>query len=453
VQLFWILFWEIIEAENVYILSPPKEYKGVNNFKQYILNENNNLTTTIDGDVFENDPNLKDYIKEFSSRPLDQDEYRDNISNEIHPIITLLRVSLTIDPNKRLLVYMKDNYPEIPSIFFCAEGVYLSISGFKIITLNNNDTGKKVTLTTRKDGKLEGSYFLFENSSPGDVLTWLNQNGGVDKFPRILICANSVASRGISFGASNFHETKTSGKLWWHLTEMYMCASKTMDQAELVQTAGRLAGTYNDTLTLRMYATKDVHDDIVKAYYLQEEFISRAKVMKTKNMKRTIEKMPILKSKISSRSLTKKAEYTLNKVTDVEEEKEAGGWDKERYKNLDANTGETLIPIKAVFEELKEAVKNKKEIYKNYPIDEFVRLTKLFKNWSENNNNTGNFLRDLEPRKVYTEREMRKLCEKHNKKLALLTQKEKIRDVFLILRDGNTFSLHPILLNLYEQYF
>jgi hypothetical protein len=339
-----------IKEGNVLCVSKPADYKGIPTFTPYTLLNENSLSSKITDDVFEKAQDFKEYIQSMNKRSMKK--YM-TMGGEFHPIISLARVATALEPNFKVLSYMKENYPAIPSMFFCGEGVYLSISGYEEIQLYNKDVSEP------KKG-----FLLFKKSAPGDVLTWLYENGGVVNYPRIFICAGDLAARGISFGASNFTECKMQNKLWWHLTEMYICASDSTDQPELLQLAGRLAGIYNDNIALRLYAVKKVYTDIIKAYWLQEELIKRAnetfskssmKNLENPSFGQIIQNMPIFADKIVSRSLTKReTEYKLENVTtDAKKEARAGGWNMDEcYRYLDN-------PMRAVFSKVKEELKKK----------------------------------------------------------------------------------------------
>ena len=366
---------------------------------------------------------------------------------QMHPICSLARVALSVDPNKRLIAYMRKKYPQIPSMFFSAEGVYLSIEHTENIELNNGDKSKIVKLSTRKDGVLDGSYHLFQKSAPGDVLTWLYENGGFARFQRIFMCAGVLAARGISFGASNFHSCRLEGKLWWHLSEMYISVANTTDQAELIQIVGRLAGIYRDNLVLRLYATESVHGDVVKAYWIQEEFITRARAKFTQSMRESIVTMPIYKGKLSSRDLTKKAEYTINKVNTEND----GGWSFEDYKV------KFVKELKTTVDEKKEKKKEETgEIPITMDLIEFERLTKtMFAKWTNADSKVANFMKNLDPVKEYTEKEMKDLCKNFNKNIKTLTKYEnKKTDYGCILeKNGSTYRLYPELRKQFNKYF
>ena len=87
------------------------------------------------------------------------------------------------------------------------------------------------------------------------------------------------------------------------------------------------------------------------------------------------------------------------------------------------------------------------------PQVEFDRLTKLFLKWSKDGGNMGSFLSELEPLRIYTDREIRELCTKHKKDISLMTQKAKQRDYFIILKGDGKYQLHPSLVEVFKKHF
>jgi hypothetical protein len=207
------------------------------------------------------------------------------------------------------------------------------------IKLADGSKSKIQKLRTEKIGEeLDGLYHCFTSTSPSYVKQWLYENGGVNTYTHIITLTGSLASRCISYGASNFEQCKSQNKLWWHLTEMYISASSTMDQPELIQTAGRLcvATPKGDNVPLTLYSTKDIGEDLIKSYWLQEELVDRANQKHSIYLEepfwRLIQDLPIFKGKLPTkkRTLTKKVEYELNKV----ETKNDGGYDIKDYNGV-----------------------------------------------------------------------------------------------------------------------
>jgi hypothetical protein len=455
------LLHEDVDAGNVHIMRTPEFYKGIVTFNHMPLEKDNKLCTKIDDDIFVNDPNFAGYLQEMSTRDFTPFEFTSY--GQYHPIISLARVSSTIDPNKRLLAHMKSKFPEIPAMYFDAAGVYLSIENEDRIELDNGDVSKTVRLSTRKDGVLPGKYLLFAKSAPGDILTWLYENGGFEKYPRVFMCAGVLAARGISFGASNFNECRVARKLWWHLTEMYVCVAETTDQAELMQIVGRLAGIYNDNVPPRLYATESVHKDVRSAYMSQEEFIERARKNFDISMKKSITTMPIFRGKLSkTRDLTKKAKYTLN-IVNIEDD---GGWSMDEYKVKFANELKKKVDKNAA---------NASAATGGVPINmdkaAHTRLTKgfdkkksMFETWAKTDahSNISCFMKNIDPVKKYTKTEIMKLINETGVNRLCLVMTEKINKAGaygLILKENieenkeKTYQMYPELVAAYKKYF
>ena len=257
------------------VLSKPENYRGIESFVVKTIQNKNTILTRTTADPILDDPNLSDYLNDFSLRA----PYMVPVYNEYHPVDTLIRVSTAISPNRRLLCYLSQRFPDIVSMFFSGGGT-IELYIPNITSSIELCDGKKSILKSLKteEGELPGLYHHFSCTSPSQIKQWLYENGGVSTYPRIITLAGQLASRCISYGASNFEFCKRENKLWWHLTEMYLCASASMDQPELMQTAGRLcvATPKGDNIPLTLYAQEKVKNDLIKSYWLQEELIDRA---------------------------------------------------------------------------------------------------------------------------------------------------------------------------------
>ncbi len=353
-----------VEKGNVIMLSTPEHYKSIVNFKFIHLVYKNSLITKKDSDAL-SDLNLFPYLDEFSKKPPYYVELYDNTgeySDSHHPVISLMRVAITNNSNIRLLCDIANKY-NFPIMYFQggkgAGHITLSVfSETNPIKLKNGSTSIIVN----------GEYHDFDNASPSIVLEWLKNNGGVKRFPRILILAGCMAARCQSFGSSDFNVCLLNKKLAWHLTEMYLTVSTIMDQPELLQTAGRLCVVARDNIQPLMYASKETCNDLIKAFQTQEELIERARMYgdsegmdegmdgvseQKKCIGKIMESLPMYTQKIvSGRSLTKKAKYKLNLVSkkiDIE----SGGWNKSdlycsknlfsQKINLDFNIGNLIL--------------------------------------------------------------------------------------------------------------
>ena len=307
------------------VLSKPENYRGIESFIVKIIPNKNTILTRTRADPIIDDPNLYNYLNEFSLRT----PYMVPLYNEYHPVDTLIRVSTAISPNRRLLCYLAERFPSIVSMFFSGGGT-IELYIPNITNSIELCDGKKSILQklTTEEGELPGVYHRFSCTSPSQIKQWLYENGGVSTYPRIITLAGQLASRCISYGASNFEICKRENKLWWHLTEMYLCASESMDQPELMQTAGRLcvATPNGDNIPLTLYVQEKVKNDLIKSYWLQEELIDRAQEHHRLNgnpLWCLIQYVKINKKKIPSkfRRLTKSKnlDYDLMETKDCDE--------------------------------------------------------------------------------------------------------------------------------------
>jgi hypothetical protein len=347
-----------IEKGNVIILSTPENYKSVVNFKMMHLpnNKESCLVTKTGDDIMTKDNNVIDYLDDFDKKnphyvELYDDEKYGGGEQEIradchHPVISLLHVSITNSPNIQLLSQIQTGYG-YPAMYFMGGGtgsgcVYLSLLSEKNpITLSNGKKSKIIKNEKYADMIVKGEFHVFYGASPALVLEWLKNNGGVKLFPRIIILAGVLAGRCQSFGSADFNSCLSNKTLGWHLTEMYLSASKTMDQPELIQLAGRLCVVARDNIQPLLYATKRTCMDLIKSFQIQEELIDRARKSDSINsIGKIMESLPIYTKKfVSKRNLTKKSEFKLNLAT-KEEDRDAGGWNKrDMYCSKDVNGG------------------------------------------------------------------------------------------------------------------
>lgn len=346
------LMKESIKKENLLILSKPENYKDLITFN-FIKLENSKSITSNEDNLFEQDENIKTYISNFSEKKPYEIELW---NNQKHPVITLIRIGIIIEPQIKLAKYIDKNYSE------------------KIITITYNGTNitlrgkilpqKKISIENEESNFFKKVHH-FSKIHIGSIISYLQNNIDCE---RIIIIAGKMADRGITFGNSNYNECLEEKKVPWHLTEMYYLASKTTEQPNLLQSAGRLCGCYPDNIPLTIYS--NVCEDIIKAYHIQEELIIRAKEMETE-IETTIDKIiPTLKiksEKCSKRKITNRSVVcNLNQVKDDSKE---GGWNwlktlnkirNEEIKNLEDLKNERKNWAKIIKLNL---TKNDREIY------------------------------------------------------------------------------------------
>jgi hypothetical protein len=344
-----------IDVGDLWDMDADSNYKGIHNLQRRNLLLPAKYSTLKNDNVLINDQNFEKFIDKFTKPP--GVEYFSSIHNESMPKSVLCRVANTHDCNKRILAFVAQKYKSVPVMYYSGKGVILSLPEITVpIRLANGARSSIGSIEDDRGTAFAGQYHIFNKSSPSYVLQWLYENGGVAKFPNIIIFAGNLAARSISFGAANFKWCNDNNRLWWHLTHMYLTVADSMDEPELMQTAGRLCVVAKDSVPLRLFATAKTHEDLNKAYWKQEELLTRARLTKAyRDMGVAVQDLPIMADKFSSRSMTKKAEYTMNNKLrntskNLSAEKAAGGWSKaEVYNRFDAE-GKVMKSKDADFE-------------------------------------------------------------------------------------------------------
>lgn len=312
-----------IDAGNVAVLPRPEFYKDLPNITFVKLDEKTQTCTSIHDDPITRDPYLKTYLENFSSSKPFVCSFYSSDKETRHPRYTLIKIGNAVEPQLKLSNYIYENYPDIITITYNGGNYGLTCRG--------NNLPQKSFIINNIRSKYSNNIHIFNNLHIGCFITYL-QRRGVDSFPRIIVIAGKMADRGISF-CSNLYSRHT---LTWHLTEMYFIASKTMNQSNLLQCAGRLCGKFADDIPLVLYT--NASNDIIKSYYIQEELIERCKktcLSKNILMNQAIPEEPIAKSKCSKRKVTNGVECSLNKVSDDRDE---GGWNWNRDKDKVSTT-------------------------------------------------------------------------------------------------------------------
>ena len=100
------------------------------------------------------------------------------------------------------------------------------------------------------------------------ALQYLKDNGGVEKFPRIIIISGDYASRCTSFVSRDYE---------WHLTDMYYNPAASTPIPEQIQNVGRLTGRNKGKSHLHLHCTKKVANALFYGYHFCNEIIDRAK--------------------------------------------------------------------------------------------------------------------------------------------------------------------------------
>lgn len=295
---------EEIKHDNVKIIKPPFCYKSISQYQWFSIDP-----ITSSKEIFTQDPNLKGWLEKFSKwKPVFVEQY-----DEHHPIMYLLSGSTTKEYMYNVQDYTSSVYSnKVVNMVYNGDGVKLWAGNLGVISIKN------------KEYKIDDNgYYIIKNILVSDVIKFLKLNGGVAKFPRILIISGELARRGISYVSSDYSECRAKNTLVWHTIGEYFRCSTKMSQPDLLQAGGRISGNFPDNIPLRFYTTLKIQSDIIKSYKIADKLLTEAIRLSQSNnltLKDTMLQVPVTKDElISNRKITRtnKIDARINIVTDV----------------------------------------------------------------------------------------------------------------------------------------
>ena len=219
---------ENITSKNIILLGTDSKhgvYKGLDRVQLLEIDDKCKYTGAVDSDLFEEDKGLAVFIDEFVERqPI-------RYVTMTHPNICLVNICRAKVPCFKAQVDLGKSHPNLVTIVYNGDGV----------SFRQGKTASKERTTISK------------------FLQKLKDNGGVAKYPHIMIFAGDLAGRCISFVSEDYT---------WHLSDQRLLISSSCDEPELIQKI-RLCGVYNDDIPLRLYTTKKTISELRKAYLRQ----------------------------------------------------------------------------------------------------------------------------------------------------------------------------------------
>lgn len=457
---------ETIESGNVHVLSTPNGYKGILHIQCVDLTEPATYCVGINDDPFTLDPNLENYIRDFSkTEPHLCRTHEDSWGLQRHPRYSLVRFGTAVEPQLKVSRWcMKKFGDKILSITYNGGGHGLTIRG-NMLPKSPIDLGEKIVSKYSK-----GVHTFVKGVHIGKVIAYLQEYGGVKKYPRIMVFAGKMADRGISFGTSEYGKCMSENRYPWHLTEMYLIASKSMTQSNLLQAVGRLCGVYPDNIPLTLFTNSG--RDVYKSFGVQEELIERSKkTSKERLMKEIIPEQAISKEKCSKRKIT--APKVSCKLMKVENDFLYGGldWDTEGYSydgtELKLGSGRRENRAKVIMsEEEKNELRKDVEVRRveekkeadEWTIDkkEYDRIVKMFPRWADGDSKIANFMNNLNPRKGYTKPEILEETRSAGIRLTdciMFPGQKRVKYGNILQNVGSLYRLQPCLVKSFEKYF
>ena len=384
---------ENITSKNIILLGTESKhgvYKGVDRIQLLEIDSNCKYTGLVDSNLFKEDEGLEAFVDEFVTRqPI-------RYVTRTHPNICLVNICRTKGPCFKAQIELGKTHPKLATIVYNGDGI-----SFR-----------------------QGRTSFKERTTISSCLQKLKDNGGVAKYPHIMIFAGDLAGRCISFVSEDYT---------WHLSDQRLLISSSCDEPELIQKI-RLCGVYNDDIPLRLYTTKKTISELRKAYLRQEEIICALKSHEcdesddsvVENTRTLMASMALSKAKFGRRNITKdeKADVKI-KMVDGDED---GGWDVDVYKMAKTKDGLCVpkalpppsfyeaygrqAPSEAEYDEYEEE-HEEEEVDEKKDIEHVIQM---FKKWSSDRTKIARFMQDLDPDKVYTKNEMNDYLEEKDMK-------------------------------------
>lgn len=445
-----------VEKKDVFLLQENPNYMGIEKIAHRLLPLPALASNRVEDDPLENDPNLEDFVVRFSKlEPHDV-----GILSLKHPQICLMTCGCVTKPQQRIFCASADY--DVTVILYNGDGIELfdrSLIDEEIVIKNDCDR----MISSSECDWCEGAHSFSNAVSIAGVVQWLKDNGGVDRFPRIIIISGKLAGRGISFTSADygkylreFESGIAPSWMGWRLTSMYYVPSATTSQPNLIQSIGRLCCVVRDDIQTCLYANDDVFSDLRKAYWTQEELIARAKEVQdqSENPDETrigdeMKKLKMKKAKLSKRPLTVGTVKRLSSEQMVDGDD--GGFDMDE-------TYDKEVEDQSAFEWQYEVPADFDEEDAGMSKGEFFRLTtRMFPAWAVDDSRIALFMQDLDPNKLYNKTEMTELCMNNRIKLSDVTDDPtrgwNKHGKLIQIVGGKKYRLYPVLVDAYEKSF
>ena len=251
-------------STNIVTIRPPPSYKGVRNGVQFVNLPDPLEKWTYDLSLIEEDSNLIHFYGMMSQTPpFDALRYNCEV---LHPVICLHKTRREKEHHRQFAqLFRRDaEWSKLWTVITeCDEGVMLYSHSLRNGTVT-------ITGQSRVD-KCGKGVFHFRKIIMPEILQWLFENGGADRFSHIAIKSGDFSGRSRSYVSSNGI---------WHLTHQYYSPALSASAPHLIQ-AQRLLHDRPDSIPLTEYAHEDTIDAIKKADLIQEEQLVRLSQLKT----------------------------------------------------------------------------------------------------------------------------------------------------------------------------
>ena len=272
-------------------LSIPSDYRGfcdvvVEHLPLKMCYVDKKQTIMTFSDICMADPNMLPFLDKYSKKTPNFSW----MSNKHYPNICLIKNGRIINKQEMMFSGIIDIYKRA-FVVIVYNGNGVMIHHDDLYEKDNRVLINKIEVVRNRYSKLPLS----------DAIQYFKDNGGVEKYPRMIIISGDLAGRSISYVSKDYD---------WHLTDMYYVPSDSSSVPDMIQSAGRLCGrNKGKSPILTLYSTKKVSDSLYNGFHFTNEIISRAITMPLEDMDfgESLKKIPMNKKKMPKRGLTSKA--------------------------------------------------------------------------------------------------------------------------------------------------
>ncbi len=244
-----------ITSNYIAVLIHPN-YKGIESLIHVPLPARNRRQNA---DIFIQSPDLSYFLDAIVNQPpFDID----------HPIHGLTKVSHLTSHHNQILNAIRDSDvwgPELAAVIFNGEGITMYHHSFRglenlVLDRHNRDDIDNVGV------RVSDGVFKFEDANLKKAWTYMRTHGGIDRFPRVVTIAGLLANRCQNFTDMDYQE---------HLTHQMIDLADSATAVDAEQSL-RILGIHKNPTELKLYATQQTYNDIVKTHTNVNEFLVEA---------------------------------------------------------------------------------------------------------------------------------------------------------------------------------
>lgn len=182
---------------------------------------------------------------------------------DIHPIHLLVHAERSVKKQHELLQGFHLDNPTVSNAILEGNWAAMTFQGEGIRLWHKSLMGQSLSISGVRSQEIGNGEHLFPDIEPRDVLEWMAENGGVERFPRIVTIAYDMADEGVSFS--------TPISPGWHLTHLLLVGNH--NSARSAQIMFRLGGNHGDNVPLTGICSPATKLKILKEVNLHHEWI------------------------------------------------------------------------------------------------------------------------------------------------------------------------------------